>query len=466
MKKIIVTIIVTLLIGSCSDSINDLFDELNGTVPICVDSTSTATAPDGRGWKNAYPSIDAALASPRALDGAEIWVKAGIYNVGTTTTINSTSPSVSIYGGFNGAEQTLSQRNIYANITTIQVTTYISAFSISGFEGNILIDGFTFNKSGTNGSGLSITNSSSVTVRNCIFNTLQTLGYGSAISIDSTTASTTNVFIANSEFINNKANFGGGAIYINQSIGTTNAYIKSSKFTSNSTTSGTEGDGGAIYCYRGKTTIDACNFNNNSVFVGKGGAIYTKNEATAILSIANSCFYDNQANTYEAGFPGPPPTYGTGGAIFIERAPSGQNHTFVNLTFFNNRAQSYGGGICYGTTGTQTIYNSVFYQNTSSDQNTQGSGNIHKFGSDALTLENCFLYAGFGGIVTVDSTCISNSNDSPFESIVESNSNFLYPASAIRDVGLNSAPNLPVIDLAGNPRVVGSAVDMGAYEAQ
>ena len=86
---------------------------------------------DGTSWTDAYPSLQDALAAPPGsrCDEAfsQIWVAAGTYypdEINGTDTDNRNSSFVmksdlAIYGGFEGTETLLSQRNMAANETIL-----------------------------------------------------------------------------------------------------------------------------------------------------------------------------------------------------------------------------------------------------------------------------------------------------------------------------------------------------------
>src|SRR5436190_301007 len=77
-------------------------------------------ANDGSSWTNAYTDLQSALSV--ASSGDEIWVAAGTYEptTGTDRIISFTLKNgVAVYGGFEGAETLLTQRNPATNVTTL-----------------------------------------------------------------------------------------------------------------------------------------------------------------------------------------------------------------------------------------------------------------------------------------------------------------------------------------------------------
>ncbi|HRD80486.1 MAG TPA: hypothetical protein PLL53_06990, partial [Saprospiraceae bacterium] len=83
---------------------------------------NAAAAPGGNGasWECAFQDLQLAIAA--ASSGHQIWVAEGTYKPTSGTNRNisfSMKDGVGIYGGFNGTETLLSQRNWTANVTTL-----------------------------------------------------------------------------------------------------------------------------------------------------------------------------------------------------------------------------------------------------------------------------------------------------------------------------------------------------------
>jgi predicted outer membrane repeat protein/parallel beta-helix repeat protein len=407
MKKILTIIFVTLVSLSCSDSINDLLDELNMTVPICVDSGALSGG-DGRGWAHAVPTITDALNLVQS--GGEIWLKAGTYNISSSIIINK---SVSIFGGFNGTEQRSSERNIAANTTTIQPSGGINAFSISGFQGNIFFDGIKF--TGT-GKGLSIATSSVITVNNCTFSSLSSATSGAALYINessvilnncdftnnssssvggaiyATSSTNAELVISHCSFINNYANTNGGAITTFSTTGNVKLTINnSSEFRTNWTSNSS---GGALYCGYGTITkIYNSIFNENGSAThasgaSNGGAIYITN---TIMALTNCTFTKNTVTS-------------NGGAIYAE---SGSAITIIGTDFggenigTGNTADMIGGAI-FVSGSSITINNSNFNRNSATNSN---GGAIYVYGNSNISILNSTFNnnksAARGGAISV-----------------------------------------------------------------
>jgi len=251
---------------------------------------------------------------------------------------------------------------------------------------------------------------------------------------------------------------------------------------------GTPGGGGIFNL--GALTITNTTFLNNSAF--EGGAIY--NEYSAQMTISGSTFQTNLAGI-------------RGGAISNE---SSLLSTITDSILTNNTG-SYGGAIMNG--GSLSISDSLLANNTASPYYGGYGGAIYEGGTFALTISNTTItgnvatYGGainFGYIYEVSNLSIHNSilagNSADVEcraypmpplveianTLIEDgscgvvngvngnltgdpllNPDFtLSSSSPAVDAGDNALiPSGVTTDLAGNPRIQGARVDLGAYES-
>jgi len=125
-------------------------------------------------------------------------------------------------------------------------------------------------------------------------------------------------------------------------------------------------------------------------------------------------------------------------------------YTVINNTIVDN---SVGGGICYGFSGSLLAYNNVLYGNTGPDFFTEE-------GTATLLIDNLFQTHIYHGLVTELGTLDTDPRlDNTFRPIES-------PPSPVINSGDNNVHGgLPSHDLDGGPRLVGSAVDRGAYES-
>jgi predicted outer membrane repeat protein len=204
---------------------------------IFVDNASSG-ARYGGDWNNAFLSVRDALqlaeCNPTV---AEIWVKSGEYLPTESTDQNISFQlvdDVSIYGGFNGTESQLSERNVTANPTVLSGNIANSGVETDNSNHVVvsqnntntsLIDGFTIqggNVSGNNGGGM-LCNSSAVVINNCTFSNNYSSENGGALSMENGSNPTIN----DCSFNNNSAGMKGGAIAIsgNSSATITNCQL-------------------------------------------------------------------------------------------------------------------------------------------------------------------------------------------------------------------------------------------------
>ncbi|NNF36959.1 MAG: hypothetical protein HKN68_22845, partial [Saprospiraceae bacterium] len=231
-----------------------------------VDELTTG-ARYGGDWPNAFVSLQDALSIADCnVSVTEIWVKSGEYypTEGMDQTISfELKDGLAIYGGFNGGETLLSQRNIASNPTILSGNIGSSGddtdnsdhvVKAENVNATAILDGFTI-KDGyvTSADGAGLLNSnSSAEFRNCTFS-------------------------------NNYSGMGGGAV--------SNENISSSTFTdcafdNNSST----GNGGAISNKGGSSiTLMECTFNSNNCTSNIGRAI---NNTSSDLIINNVMIID------------------------------------------------------------------------------------------------------------------------------------------------------------------------------
>ena len=139
----------------------------------------------GSSWSDAYPDIETALQICGLYKRGTIWVKNGVYygNTAANAAFNL-QKNVKIYGGFNGTEQSIDDRDL-ANANTILsgnnkrmvVSSDLNATN-AGLYNMIIANG-----RASNGSGLTL--AKGARVENCIFeNNTSTSSNGAAVSVE------------------------------------------------------------------------------------------------------------------------------------------------------------------------------------------------------------------------------------------------------------------------------------------
>ncbi|MBN1501570.1 MAG: hypothetical protein JW982_15530, partial [Spirochaetes bacterium] len=239
--KIIIIMLMLITQMSCFNDLNDLIYEFSDfKEPICVIIGGGSAAGPGRGWAQAYDTLQNALS--HASDGDEIWV-AGDIDLSGSYTINT---SVSIYGGFRGDEAKREDAGGRSKVTTSATPSQLFMFNSK----KIIMDGFSFSNSS-----------------------------GGALQI----SENNEAIVSNSDFVNHTV-----SAVICQS------YTKLNLFGCNFNGSLAGTDGGAIQCYSSVTlNISNSIFKNNTA--NNGGAIYCANSSK--LNVINSSFQNNNAST-------------------------------------------------------------------------------------------------------------------------------------------------------------------------
>ncbi|GAB3985272.1 hypothetical protein GCM10028807_00150 [Spirosoma daeguense] len=437
---------------------------------------SGAGLQNGTNWANAYPGsqLQTAINAAASSCGKQVWVASGTYKPTTTNDRSiafTMQPGVAIYGGFVGNETTLSQRPAIS--TSVPPSTTLSA----DIANNINVSSYNLFRNGNNLTSTAVLD-----------------GFVLAYALANNTGSQQGTAL-------------GGAMYNQASGGTCNPTIRNCWFMNNISLGG----GGAIMNYAssgGDTspTIENCRFQNNSVQQGSGGAIHNRaqsasnslNYATkSSPKILNCLFINNSCSGGNASYDG-------GGAIHNYAYGGTASPTITGSAFQNNSASIQGGAICTNGSddgagsfiGTaKPVFTNCSFQGNSAPQG-QGPviANIH-YNNNGLstnanaTLLNCIVFNngtvpfvnasgamvsfsyslyetavdGQNGVNTTGAGNIAT-NVSPF---ANTTSTVLSTCSQAINVGQNSAANLTGVttDVAGNVRISGGTVDMGAYES-
>lgn len=222
------------------------------TIYVKYDATGSN---NGSSWTNAYTSLQSGITAAASGTSDQIWVAAGTYH--PTTEVGGSGSlfnaftmkaGIAMYGGFNGTETGLTQRNYTTNIVVLNGTGCYHIFNNTDLTltSTAILDGFTL--SGGTASGA----------------TGSTYRYGGAILNYSTGTKTNSSIIRNCRFTYNLSTSDGGAIY--NSI-YHSPFIYNCNFDNNTTYY----NGGAIYSVSNNTTIMKCNFYNNKKTSGAGG---------------------------------------------------------------------------------------------------------------------------------------------------------------------------------------------------
>jgi maltose-binding protein MalE len=436
-----------------------------------VDADATA-AKDGTSWEDAYTGLQPALED--AADGCEIWVAQGTY---TPTYLASPDDSrsatfqlrngVALYGGFDpsvgditwGDRDWVKNAVILSGDIGIQGDPADNSYHVFyhpaelALDGSAALDGFTVSDGNANGG--------------------DDHDNGGGMANDGSSPA-----VINCTFLGNSAAGVGGGMYNHSS----SPVVTKCTFSGNAA----ESVGGGMYNGGSSPVVTHCTFSGNSA-VHQGGGMF--NESASAPEVTHCTFLSNLAGSYGGGMAnrGSSPavtgctflsnsvSYGGGAGMFNELSSS---PTVTNCTFRGNSAQPYGGGM-YNADSSPTLTNCTFSGNSASY-----GGGVFNHASSSPEVTNCILWGdGPDEISNSDSRPLVTYSD--IEGGYEGEGNIdvdplfvdsssadyhLGPGSPCIDAGANDAPNLPLYDFEGDPRVIdgngdgAAVVDMGIDE--
>jgi len=398
--------------------IEELFYEEHPQNPIFV-NVNAAGNNDGTSWGNAFTNLQTAINNNIYKD--DIWVAAGTYTPSGNGR-NSTfliSSRVKIYGGFNGTESLLEERDFKNNITVLsgdvnendnavilptESNRSENLYHIVTVKGNLseaIIDGFTFSGANANGTTL----------------------------ISGTPSS---------QYLNNR----GGAIFLHTYA--TNANIK--------------------------LNVENCIFEKNSASDTSVYANWFSSGVTDMNHEVNfkNCIFKNNYSAQNSQL------------LFIGSSGFNEFHTgnLVNCLFHNNTSLSSASSIYFFTStangGNNTGIN-IELINSTFASNSGVSGNVMRFdNSPRVAIKNSIVYGNgssspFLGVSYFSAVYNSIVQGGQFSGInidpLLNTDYSLQASSPAINTGDNAAlPANTNFDLAGNARIVNTTVDIGVYE--
>ncbi len=288
---------------------------------------------------------------------------------------------------------------------------------------------------------------------------------GGGIYVDDESLTLTNVVLNG-----NSAPTNGGAVFVNVAAGSLTA--ADCQFTNNSAKYG----GAIARTTNGSVSLTRCSLTGNNAIFGDGGAIYMNQGSLTVVSslIANNTAANNG-----------------GGASTVAAMPKA---LFSNSTIANNTAGGVGGGIYNDHYfSTLQILNCTVANNTAMDGSGVYNGWVSGFSISGMVITSSIVATNFGGS---DLTHFGSEYAHFYRSIIGSTNgtgpgydhggNFfgvdpglaplannggatlthgLLLGSAALDAGVDQSPTLGTDQRgAGFPRLIGPAVDIGAFE--
>ena len=419
-------------------------DGFTCTIPrIYVNAEVGDDANSGESWSSPLSTLQEAL--KRAAFGGtdEIWVAAGTYyptsESGDREAAFDLRNGVAIYGGFAGFENELSERDWiqYQTILSGDINgsgtltgNSLSVVDASGTDETAVLDGFTIT-----GGNADITHTLLIAPTRS----------GGGIFNEGGSPMLANLIIEN-----NFADYGGaGLANINSSSPTVTNVV----FRNNSAHSG----GGILNWQNSSPLIDRVVFRENTGRNAGGGGIRNLYESHPI--VINSLFVGNAAGIDGAK------AMGGGMHNIADSEP-----VIINSTFTGNTAIGSGGAIVHHTSGSIDLINVILWDNHSEED----ASEIRNFESAPVTIYNSLIDGGTDGPVFNGGIQDGGGNMHTNPLFVDAeNGDFRLTAdSPAIQRGMNEpyfsggiAESIAT-DLAGNSRISGGTVDIGAYENQ
>ena len=353
-------------------------------------------------WANA---CDLQTALTTAQTGDQIWVAAGYHITGESGNREATfqlKSGVAIYGGFDGTETSLSQRDFETNLTILsgdvgaEGDNTDNAYHVvtgSGVDATAILDGFTITHGNADGYALDYYNlgggmysvSGSPTLTNIIFNNNIAHFGGGMYNIENSNPSLTHV-----TFSNNYASISAGGMYNRNNSSPT---LNDVTFSGNSAVNA---GGGMFNFFQSSPILNNVVFSGNIADDpfddpysddGKGGGMFNQQFSSPVLT---NVTFDNNSSEW----------FGGGMVNDFDSSP-----TLTEVTFSNNSAIQMGGGMV-NLDSTPTLTNVIFNGNTTTSEFGMGGGMVNS-GTNAIlmnvTFSNNITQDQGGGMVNFDS---------------------------------------------------------------
>lgn len=427
-----------------------------------VDSDATGIG-DGSSWTDAFTELRDALEVHRFCGTfSEIWIAEGTYTPTAGTDRSATfllNDNFYLFGGFDGTEMERDDRDVEANPTILSgdlggVNSYHVVTKETVSFTTLVLDGFTIRDGVADGAaeadqcGGGLYTNSYPTLRNLTFTSNTAAASGGGIYCE-----TSNPYLDHVTFDGNSAEAGGGMYCSNN-----NPALLYVTFSNNTATTGagmynqectpvlrrvtfSYNNGRAIYNDNTDGIIRECVFDHNS-----DGGIYNNGSSPEVI---NTIFYENSSTS--------------GGGM---RNANGSSPQLVNVTFYNNTATTGGGAIQNGKFSSPVITNSIFWGNYAPVSPEMSNGLL------CIPVISYSLIEGCGGSGGGWDTALgtdggNNIDDDPDFKLNSSSDPYLslWSSSPVINAGSNAAVPYS-LDLAGNPRIHDTTVDLGAYEHQ
>ena len=334
----------------------------------------------------------------------------------------------------------------YSKITGSGGVFYFDNFS-KAIISNCRISNCTANTSVGGSAGISCFGSSPAIIHNNISHNITTnIG---ALNGGGIYCWASNPVISNNIISNNSSNYGGGICCDNSSP----VILNNDIFKNTASKSG----GGGIYCNNSNAKITNNMISDNLASTGGGGGIYIYSGSPLII---NNIISNNTV-------------YNAGGGIYCEYS----SPTITNNTITNNIAAN-GGALFFTLYSNLSLYNNILWGNTASisgqqvyldDENSDPNFYYCDVQGDkaAFGLNGAIFYTGIyqNNIDTLPFfVAPSEGSGIGYNGITADWS--LHLGSLCINAGKadTTSLDLPSTDMAGNPRIGGGRIDIGAYE--
>ena len=415
---------------------------------------------NGTSWSDASSLQSALLSAP---SDTEIWVKGGVYNPVICNPCTQLQREISfdiptgvrVYGGFNGTETSLDQRDVNGNVTVLSgdidgdgtgINNSNTVVYFRNVSNQTVLDGFRvrdgqadFNDTsdiskrrrggGIYNDGSDVGGNSNPIIRNCVIEDNYSSNQGGGMYNESIFSGSTAPLMEDCLFKNNKSNLGGG-VFNNAREGDSSPIYTRCQFVENEAFA----TGGAVYTFGklamgfGNPKFTNCLFKGN--IANSSGAVYGLGATggNVITEIVNCTFVENQA--------------GTGAAVYVNASDEGDCTTNVtNCIFWGNTAS----------------FDNIFHYSGDSEP-------VINLSNSLVDIENCEDLLLGSGAINCQGGIIFNQD--PLFTGIAGLEYHLTEVSPCINVGSNSAINATgeTLDLAGVQRIQGNTVDMGCFE--